>query len=242
MRFVSDIKTPKDFEGKTLGESATDGAQAFSGLLEDRENQIKIFDMQLSMYEQMLMKKQVDGVFDYYNTIRFSPMPIGVNTAKQVHLNKYGDHGTDLYSNSIIISHKLAKEHPQAAKGLIAAMNHGLKDVLKDPMAAIGTVAKRSLLIDKSIEPKRPLAALQVEMNSGGDRQDCAWQYRHCAAEEVGQDSGQRRESAEHAGDKRILHGEIHTAGFGATEKAGQQITSPQTAAPLPGGGLSVHQ
>lgn len=170
VRSDSGIKTPKDLEGKTLGGSATDGARklfpAFCKIAKIDCSNIKITSMQPSLREQMLMKKQVDGVFGYVNTIRFSAKLIKVDPAKQIRFIKYGDCGMDLYSNAIIVSRKLATEHPEAVKGLIAAINHGIKDALKDPQAAIDAVAEREPLIKKNIERERFDATLQDEMNS----------------------------------------------------------------------------
>jgi NitT/TauT family transport system substrate-binding protein len=170
VRSDSGIKTPKDLEGKTLGGAANDGAlklfPAFCKIAKIDCSKIQITNMQPNLREQMLMKKQVDGVFGYVNTIRFSAKLIGVDPAKQIRFINYGDYGMDLYSNSIIVSRKLAQEHPEAVKGLIAAINQGLKDTLKDPDAAIDAVAKREPLIKKPIERERLDATLQDEMNS----------------------------------------------------------------------------
>ena len=150
VRADSAIKTPKDLEGKTLGGAAGDGAlklfPAFCKIAKIDCTTIKITNMQPNLREQMLMNKQVDGVFGYVNTIRFSAKLMGV-AEKDIRYIKYGDYGMDLYSNAIIVSKKLAKDNPAAVKGLIAAINHGLEDALKDPDAAVAAVAKREPLI-----------------------------------------------------------------------------------------------
>ncbi len=46
----------------------------------------------------------------------------------------------DLYSNAIIVSRKFVKEHPEAVKGFLKALNHGIKDAIADPQAAIDAV------------------------------------------------------------------------------------------------------
>jgi len=112
------------------------------------------------------MQGQVDGVFGYVNTIRFSAKLIHVDPDKQIRFIKYGDYGMDLYSNSIIVPKKLAKENPAALRGLIAAINHGLEDTLKDPDAAVAAVAKREPLIQVPVERERLDATLKDEMNS----------------------------------------------------------------------------
>ncbi len=72
----SPIKSPKDFEGKTLGGAANDGAlklfPALCKLTKIDCSKVKITNMQPNLREQMLMQGQVDGVFGYVNTIRFS--------------------------------------------------------------------------------------------------------------------------------------------------------------------------
>ena len=104
-------------------------------------------------------------MFGYVNTIRFSAKLMGVDPEKQIRWINYGDYGMDLYSNAIIVSKKLAKENPEAVKGLVAAINHGLEDALKDPDAAIAAVAKREPLIKPAVERERFDATLKDEMN-----------------------------------------------------------------------------
>ena len=169
VRADSDIQTPKDLEGKTLGGAAGDGAlklfPAFCKIAKIDCTKINITNMQPSLREQMLMQKQVDGVFGYVNTIRFSAKLIGVDPDKQIRFINYGDYGMDLYSNAIIVSKKLAKDNPAAVRGLIAAINHGLEDTLKDPDAAVAAVAKREPLIKVAVERERLDATLKDEMN-----------------------------------------------------------------------------
>ena len=164
----SPIKSPKDFEGKTLGGAANDGAlklfPAFCKLAKIDCTKINITNMQPNLREQMLMQGQVDGVFGYVNTIRFSAKLLGVDDSKIRYIN-YGDYGMDLYSNAIVVSKKLAKENPAAVKGLIAAINKGLKDALKDPDAAVAAVAKREPLIKVPVERDRFDATIKDEMN-----------------------------------------------------------------------------
>jgi NitT/TauT family transport system substrate-binding protein len=163
------INTPQDLEGKTLGAPASDGAlklfPAFCKTTKIDCSKVSITNMQPSLREQMLMQKQVDGVFGYVNTIRFSAKLIGVDPDKQIRFINYGDHGMDLYSNGIIVSKKLVRDNPAAVKGLVAAINHGIEDSLKDPEAAVAAVAKREPLIKVAVERERFDATLKDEMN-----------------------------------------------------------------------------
>jgi NitT/TauT family transport system substrate-binding protein len=164
----SPIKEPKDFVGKKLGGAANDGAlKLFPALCKITKidcSKVEITNMQPNLREQMLMQGQVDGVFGYVNTIRFSAKLMGVDDSKLRYIN-YGDYGMDLYSNAIIVSKKLVKENPKAVAGLIRAINKGLIDSLKEPDASVAAVAKREPLIKTGVERERFDATLQDEMN-----------------------------------------------------------------------------
>jgi NitT/TauT family transport system substrate-binding protein len=110
------------------------------------------------------MQGQVDGVFGYVNTIRFSARLIGVED-KQIRYLNYGDYGMDLYSNGIIVSKKLVNEKPEAVKGLVRAINKGVADMLKEPDAAVASVARREPLIKIPVERERLDATVRDEMN-----------------------------------------------------------------------------
>ena len=162
------IKTPKDLEGKTIGGPTNDGAlklfPAFCKISKIDCTTIKITNMQPNLRENMLMQGQVDGVFGYVNTIRFSAKLAKIDE-KQLRFIKYGDYGMDLYSNVIIVTKKMAKEKPEVVKGFLRALNKGMLDAIKDPDAAVAAVAKREPLINVKIERERFDATFADEMN-----------------------------------------------------------------------------
>lgn len=163
------IKTPKDLEGRTLGGPANDGAlklfPAFAKLAGIDASKVAITNMQPNLREQMLQRGQVDGVFGFVNTIAFSAKLVGIDPNKDFRFINFGDYGMDLYSNAMIASRKLATENPNALKGLLRAIDRGIKDTLKDNDAAIEAVAKREPLINKAIEKERLIATLASEMS-----------------------------------------------------------------------------
>jgi NitT/TauT family transport system substrate-binding protein len=165
----SPIKSPADLVGRKLGSPANDGAlKLFPALCSAAKidcSKIEIVNMQPNLREQMLMQGQVDGVFGYVTTIRFSARLAGIDPDKQLRFIKFEDYGMDLYSNAIIVSRKLAKEHPEAVKGFLKALNHGIKDTIADPQAAIDAVAKREPLIKPAIERARLDATMADEMS-----------------------------------------------------------------------------
>jgi NitT/TauT family transport system substrate-binding protein len=164
----SPIKTPQDLVGKTLGGAANDGAlklfPAFCKATRIDCSTVKITSLQPNLREQMLMQGQVDGVFGYVNTIKFSARAMGVADDQLRYIN-FGDYGMDLYSNAIIVSKKMAREQPEVVKGLVRAINKGLIAALKDNDAAVAAVAKREPLIKIDVERARFDATLRAEMN-----------------------------------------------------------------------------
>src|SRR5579862_5020569 len=104
----SPIKTPADFVGRKLGGAANDGAlKLFPALCASAKidcTKVEIVNMQPSLREQMLMQGQVDGVFGYVTTIRFSAKLSGIDADKEMRFIKFENYGMDLYSNAIIVS------------------------------------------------------------------------------------------------------------------------------------------
>jgi NitT/TauT family transport system substrate-binding protein len=165
----SPIKTAADLVGRKLGGPANDGAlKLFPALCATARidcAKIEIVNMQPNLREQMLMQGQVDGVFGYVTTIRFSAKLTGVDPDKQLRFIKFEDYGMDLYSNAIVVSRKFVKEHPEAVKGFLKALNHGVKDAIADPQAAIDAVVNREPLLKPAIERARLDATFADEMS-----------------------------------------------------------------------------
>lgn len=165
----SDIKTAEDLQGRKLGGSANDGAlklfPAFANVAGLDTSGIEILNFKSNLREQMLKSEQVEGVFGYVNTIRFSAKLSGMDPDKEIRFISYGDYGMDLYSNGMIVSKKLVAESPDLVKGMIWAINKGVADTLTDLDAAVESVAQREPLINKTIEKERLIATLQDEMN-----------------------------------------------------------------------------
>ena len=165
----SDIMTAKDLQGRLLGGAANDGAlklfPAFANVAGLDTSEIEILNFKSNLREQMLKNKEVEGVFGYVNTIRFSAKLSGMNPDEEIRFISYGDYGMDLYSNGMIIPKAMAADSPEMVKGMIWAINQGVKDTLADLDAAVEAVAAREPLIDKDIEKERLIATLQDEMN-----------------------------------------------------------------------------
>lgn len=163
------IKNPKDLEGKTIGGPANDGAlklfPAFCKLAGVDQSKVNILNMQPNLRENMLQRGQVDGVFGFVNTIRFSARLANINADRDWTFINYGDFGMDLYSNCMIVSRKLVASNPNVVRGMVRAINRGIVDMLKDPKASINFVTKREPLIKPDVEYDRLIATMKAEMS-----------------------------------------------------------------------------
>ena len=165
----SPIKTPKDFEGKTIGGPANDGAlklfPAFAKVAKFDNAKVNITNMAPNLREQMLKSGQVDGIFGFINTIWFSAKLVGLDPEKDLRFIHYSSHGMDLYSNAVLFSRAFAKENPKAVQGFVKALNRAIVDVLANPEMGMDAVMKREPLLKRELEKERLVATLKEEMS-----------------------------------------------------------------------------
>jgi NitT/TauT family transport system substrate-binding protein len=163
------IKSPKDLEGRTIGGPANDGAlklfPAFSKVANFDAGKVNVSNMAPNLREQMLLRGQVDGVFGFINTIWFSALLVGIDPAKDLRFINYGNHGMDLYSNTILFSRNFVRDNPKAVEGFIRALNRAMKDVVANPEAGMDAVMKREPLLKRDLERDRLFATLKQEMS-----------------------------------------------------------------------------
>ncbi|MFM0158043.1 ABC transporter substrate-binding protein [Paraburkholderia sediminicola] len=165
----SPINTPKDLEGRTIGAPANDGAlklfPAFAKLAQIDISKVTVTNMAPNLREQMLQRGQVDAVFGYVTTVTFSAKAMGIDPSKKLRFIRYGDHGMDLYSNTVFFSRSFVKDHPEAVRGFLVALNHAIRDVIANPDAGVDAVMKREPLLKRDVEKEKLLATMRNDMS-----------------------------------------------------------------------------
>jgi len=155
----SPIKTIADIGGKRLGSPAGGAAIKLFPLLAKKNGldptKVEIVNMAPNLQEQMLIRGDVDISALFTATSYMNLVAIKQNPDKDFRWIYYSDAGLDLYSNGVMVSQKLAKEKPEAVKGLVRAINKAMKDCLANPDAAIDLLAKQEPLLNKDIEKRR---------------------------------------------------------------------------------------
>ena len=153
------VSSFKDLEGKKLG--TPPGGASFKLLpLMAKKNGIEydkigVLNVAPNLQEQMLLQGQVDVIAIFTATSYMNLVSLGLDPDKDFRWIYYSDGGLDLYSNGVMVSQKLAKEKPEAVKGLIRAINKAMKDNIANPDAAIELLAKQEPLLNKEIEKRR---------------------------------------------------------------------------------------
>ncbi|MCD0175163.1 ABC transporter substrate-binding protein [Deinococcus sp. 14RED07] len=159
----SGIKTPKDLEGRTLAAPVGDASRrlfpAFAEANGIDASKVKWVSVDGGLREPMLARKQADGIAGFTFTSLLSLGQLGVK-ADEVTVFPYAQSISGLYGNAIIVRADWAKKNPQVVKGMLVAINQGLKDAIKDPAAAIASLQKNNALINPALETERLKLAL----------------------------------------------------------------------------------
>lgn len=106
----------------------------------------------------------VDGVFGFVNTIIAALRSIDVDGRKELDFLEYKDLVPEFYGNALMMSPEFIAKHPDAVKGLVAAVNRGIIETLKDPETALDAVAKMTPKFKREVDGPRLMGTLKVEM------------------------------------------------------------------------------
>ena len=158
---TSSIKTASDLAGKKLATPPGGASFKLLPLLAKKNGvdyaKIDILNVAPNLQEQMLLQNQVDVIAIFTATSYMNLVALKLDPDKDFRWIYYADSGVDLYSNGVMVSAKLAKDKPEAVKGLVRAIAHAMRDVMANPDAAIDLLAEREPLINKDIEKRRLL-------------------------------------------------------------------------------------
>lgn len=149
---------PKSLEGKTLGAPQADGAfgqwPVFHKVAKLDTSKIKLENVGFPVREPMLAQGKVQAIFGFSFSSVLNLKSQGV-PADDISLILMAENGLDLYGNSILVSTDFAAKNPAAVKGFTKAITMAMRDVVKDPAAAVDSVLKRNSVVTKPVELER---------------------------------------------------------------------------------------
>ena len=172
---TSPIKTVADLRGRKLGAPAGSAALTLFPLLAEKNNlpvsSVTIQNMTPALQEPLLIRGDVDASAVFTATSYMNLVALNLDPDKDFRWLYYTDYGLDLYSNGVMVSQKLIREHPEAVKGLLRALARSMREVLENPDAAIDMLAKIQPLLNKDIEKRRLLYVTRTLIDTPESRQ-----------------------------------------------------------------------
>ncbi|HET9903684.1 MAG TPA: ABC transporter substrate-binding protein [Xanthobacteraceae bacterium] len=158
------VSTLRDLEGMRLGAPPADPATAawpIAAKLRGVDmSKVTVLDVGIPVREPMLAAGEVDAITGSSATSPIILRAKGV-PADDIVVLLMADRGVELYGHAIFFNTKLLAEKPDAAKGFLRAFTRGLKDTVRDPDAAIGSVLRRIGGSSREVELERLRATIK---------------------------------------------------------------------------------
>jgi NitT/TauT family transport system substrate-binding protein len=159
VKTASPIRTVKDLAGRKLGGAGGGVAiKLFPALAKANgldPARVDVLSVAPNLQEQMLVQGQVDADAIFTATSYMNIVALKLDPDKDFRWLSFADYGLDLYSSGVLVSARLAKERPEAVRGLLRAVNRAIKESVANPDAAIDVLAKVEPLINRDIEKRR---------------------------------------------------------------------------------------
>ena len=162
----SGITKPKDFEGKTLADTAFSSVPklfaTYARAVGVDAGRVKWIAANSDALPGMLTAKRVDGIGQF--TVG-EPLLTATAAPKEVLGLSYSDAGLDYYSNGIVASDAMIKANPDLVRRFVRATLDGLKSAIADPKEAGEIMHKyhREIDVDIAIGETRKVKELAVQ-------------------------------------------------------------------------------
>ena len=171
----SQIKSPKDLEGKKMASPQGDASRQLFPLFAEinhlNENSITWINVSPELRETMLVRGEVAAISGDGPTVMLNIRAIGLPTSA-IRIMPYSDYGLELYGKALIVRPDYAEKNPGLVRNFIRGVAHGMNILIKDPDAAVASVKKRDPLLQDDIEKARIGMTLEYAIVSPNVRQN----------------------------------------------------------------------
>ncbi|PSJ57137.1 ABC transporter substrate-binding protein [Pseudaminobacter soli (ex Li et al. 2025)] len=164
------VATPADLKGRKLVSHPEDAAWklfpefcAATGL-DISTVSVEASDLGHDEMVPLMREGRWEGIFGFVNTVRAHTIEAGLDPDRVLRHLEFRHYLPELYGGAVMVTRDFAQKNPEAVRGLLAAINLGLKDAIADPDAAIAAVARRNPRIDVKANRARLLGTLALEM------------------------------------------------------------------------------
>ena len=152
------INTPADLRGKRIAAPPGDSGRvlfpAFAQANSIPADSVTWVNVAPPLREPMLFRGEADAITAFISGAFFALRTLGSNPA-DIMMFRFNDHGVDIYGNALMVPATLAQAEPNMIRAVVRATVQGLKDVLREPAAAIAAVRAREQLADVALEDER---------------------------------------------------------------------------------------
>jgi NitT/TauT family transport system substrate-binding protein len=159
------IRKPADLNGKKIAGGPGTAVHDTIGILlkaAHAENvKVDWVNVQPQLFGPMLKRGEVAGTGGFTNSNIPAALELGF-TMKDLFVLKYSDFGADMYGLALVTTKKFADENPGTVKGVVAALNHGTRDTIASPDAALALMKERDPMMKMDIEKVRLGLALDL--------------------------------------------------------------------------------
>jgi NitT/TauT family transport system substrate-binding protein len=154
----SDITSPRQLEGKTIGAAASDSTFKLFPIFAKSTGvdlgAVKIQYIEPKLRETLLARKDVDAIPGQVFNAILELKAKGVKE-EDVRAFLYRDYGLDIYGNGLAASRAFLKSNPDAVRGFIRATLKGVRDMVRDPEEAVRMTTDFEPLLNADIERDR---------------------------------------------------------------------------------------
>jgi len=152
------IRSPADLDGKKMAGGTGGAGHDTIGILlkaAHAENvKINWVPVQPQLYGAMIKRGEVAGTVAFVNSNVPALLSVGMKM-KDITVLKYSDYGADMYGLTLATTKKFAEKNPDIVRAVVKGLNHGEKDTIADPKAALALMHKLDPMMKMNIEKVR---------------------------------------------------------------------------------------
>lgn len=158
------VTEPRHLEGKKLGvppNGLNHGEwPLFAKITDIDTSKVTVEQIGVPVRVPMLAAGQIDAAVGYSFRVYVDLKDRGV-PVDDIVLLQMANYGLRLYGSAIIVSSKLAAEKPEAVSAFLRASLRGMRDMIRNPAAAVDALLKRDEGIKKEVEVERVRMAIR---------------------------------------------------------------------------------
>ena len=158
------IAKPADLAGKHIYAPAADAGRILFPIFASLNNididSIHWNTVTSDLRDSMLARREADAVTSNVITTIMNVRAVGL-AESELAVFYYGQHGIDLYGNSIVTSRAFAEKNPGAVRKFISGLVHGLNTMATDLNASMASLKTYDNLLNDEIEKERMVMSMR---------------------------------------------------------------------------------